>query len=141
MQKLKAGDASPAFICRFDMKYLELSKRLQAIAAYVKQGSAVADIGTDHGYIPVYLAQHNIARRIIAADIRKRPLARAQLSSVEYGVDDRIEFRLTDGLDGLQEAGLDTIIIAGMGGETIAGILERAPWVLTENVRIILQPQ
>ena len=141
MQKLKAGDASPAFICRFDMKYLELSKRLQAIAAYVKQGSAVADIGTDHGYIPVYLAQNNIARRIIAADIRKGPLARAQLSSVEYGVDDRIEFRLTDGLDGLQEAGLDTIIIAGMGGETIAGILERAPWVLTENVRIILQPQ
>lgn len=123
------------------MKYLKLSKRLETIAGYLEQDSAVADIGTDHGYIPVYLAQNNIARRIIATDFRKGPLARAKLSSVEYGVGDRIEFRLTDGLDGLQDQGLDTIIIAGMGGETITGILERAPWVRTDNVRIVLQPQ
>ncbi|NMA25443.1 MAG: SAM-dependent methyltransferase [Clostridiales bacterium] len=123
------------------MKHLKLSKRLETIAGYLEQDSAVADIGTDHGYIPVYLAQNKIARRIIATDIRKGPLARAKLTSVEYGVADRIEFRLTDGLDGLHDQGLDTIIIAGMGGETIAGILERAPWVLSKNVRIILQPQ
>jgi tRNA (adenine22-N1)-methyltransferase len=123
------------------MDNFQLSKRLQIIAAYIEQGSAVADIGTDHGYIPVYLARNNIARRIIAADIRRDPLARARLSAEEYGVGSRIEFLQTDGLDGLQDQGLDTIIIAGMGGETIAGILERAPWTHTDKVRLILQPQ
>jgi tRNA (adenine22-N1)-methyltransferase len=123
------------------MKHLVLSERLGTAAKYVRQDSAVADIGTDHGYIPVYLAQHNIARRIIAADLRKAPLAHARASAQEYGVADRIEFVLTNGLDGLQDKGLDTIIIAGMGGETIAGILDRAPWVRPGNLRLVLQPQ
>ena len=61
-------------MCRYDMKHLILSKRLKAAAEYIEQGAAVADIGTDHGYIPVYLAQNNIAGRIIAADIREGPL-------------------------------------------------------------------
>lgn len=124
-----------------NMKLIGLSNRLGAAASYIKQGAAVADIGTDHGYIPVYLAQRNIARRIIAADVKSGPLTRARLSAEEYGVGDRIEFILTDGLEGLQDQGLDTIVIAGMGGETIAGILERAPWTKASGVRLILQPQ
>jgi tRNA (adenine22-N1)-methyltransferase len=123
------------------MKQLELTERLKAAAKYIEQGAAVADIGTDHGYIPVYLTQHNIARRIIAADLRKGPLARARASAQEYGVADRIEFVLTNGLDGLQDKGLDTIILSGMGGETIAGILDRAPWVRSGSLRLVLQPQ
>lgn len=123
------------------MKHLELSNRLRTIAQYVEKGSAVADIGTDHGYIPVYLAQNNIAIRIIAADVRGGPLARARLSAEEYSVSDRIEFLLADGLEGLQNRKLDTVILAGMGGETIADILDRAPWTRTDKVRLVLQPQ
>jgi tRNA (adenine22-N1)-methyltransferase len=123
------------------MKQIVLSDRLFAVVRYIKQDSAAADVGTDHGFIPVYLAQNNIARRIIAADVRKDPLSRAQASAREYGVSSRIEFVLTDGLLGLEDRGIDTVVAAGMGGETIAGILERAPWIKTADVRLILQPQ
>lgn len=123
------------------MKNIVLSDRLGVIARFIKQDASVADVGTDHGYIPVYLAQNKIARRIIASDVKKGPLEHAMASAEEYGVNDRIEFVLTDGLDTLESAGLDTVIIAGMGGETIAAILEKAPWTRTKNVRLILQPQ
>ena len=137
----KSGGIFPRFLCGFDMKYLVLSKRLETIAKFIQQGAAVADVGTDHGYIPVYLVQNNIAGRVIAADIENGPLLRARASAEEYGVSDRIEFILTDGLDGLRDQGIDTVVIAGMGGETIAGILEKAEWIRTESIRLILQPQ
>lgn len=124
------------------MKQLKLSNRLSAIAAMIKASAeGVTDVGTDHGYLPVWLAQNGIARRIIATDINTGPLARAKASAEEYGVIDRIIFVQTDGLDSLESYGIDTIIIAGMGGETIASILEKAPWTRTDNVRLILQPQ
>lgn len=117
---------------------IHLSLRLAAVAAYAENGLAVADVGTDHGYIPVYLAQKGTAQRIIASDINEGPLMRARLSAEEYGVEDRIEFHLTDGLTGI--SGADTVLIAGMGGDTITGILKEAPWV-KDGVSLVLQPQ
>ena len=123
------------------MKQLKLSNRLGAIAGMLCEAAGVADIGTDHGYLPAWLALYGTARRIVAADIREGPLLRARETAEEYGVSDRVEFILTDGLAGIAEDGLDAIVLTGMGGETIIGILEKAPWVLDPGVRCILQPQ
>lgn len=118
---------------------ITLSKRLSAVCGYINNCSGVIDVGTDHGYIPVYLALNNKAERIVASDINKGPLLNAQKSAEEYGVSDKIEFVLTNGLKGTDHTGIDTVIIAGMGGETIIGILSEAKW--TKDVHLILQPQ
>jgi tRNA (adenine22-N1)-methyltransferase len=123
------------------MKTVKLTKRLNVIAGYIQNGEAVIDIGTDHGYIPIYLAQNGIARSIVATDLREGPLERAKTAAREYGVAERIEFVQTDGLSGIHGIGIDTVVLAGMGGETIAAILEKAQWLLVSNVRLILQPQ
>ncbi len=123
------------------MKQIKLSNRLGAIAAFIGENARVVDVGTDHGYLPVYLAQSGKARRIMATDIRRAPLERAVTTAADFGLSDRIEFALTDGLDGIDGTQFDTVVIAGMGGETIAGILERAPWTKAVHVRLILQPQ
>lgn len=98
-----------------------------------------ADIGTDHGYAAIWLLLHG-AERVTAADIRPGPLAAARLNAEEYGFGGRIRFELCDGLDfeGAEEH--DTVLIAGMGGETIAGIIARAGWTRL-GARLILQPQ
>jgi len=121
------------------MEIIKLSDRLQAIASLVPNGAKVADIGTDHGYIPVWLAQQEIASKLTAADINKGPLAHARLTAAEYGVTDKISFQLCSGLEFDDSSFHDTIIIAGMGGELIASILGAAPW--TKNgAKLILQP-
>ncbi|MGE4353554.1 MAG: tRNA (adenine(22)-N(1))-methyltransferase TrmK [Oscillospiraceae bacterium] len=122
------------------MDKLTLSPRLERIASLVPNGAAVADIGTDHGYIPVWLIQNGVAASMIATDINKGPLSRARSISKAYGLYDRITFILCDGLAGLRPNEADTLIIAGMGGETIIGILAAAPWT-RRYTRIILQPQ
>lgn len=123
-------------------KDFKLSKRLAAVAAFIpRDAGAVADVGTDHGYVPVYLALTGAAHKIIAADVREGPLARAVESAHFNGVFDKIEFIQTDGLEGLEGRGLDTVVMAGMGGETIVSILKRAPWTKEDKVRLILQPQ
>jgi tRNA (adenine22-N1)-methyltransferase len=123
------------------MKKLTLSNRLNTIAAKIGDRAGVADVGTDHGFLPVWIAQHGAARRIVATDIRPGPLGSAKASAAEYGCSDRIEFVLTDGLNGVDPAGLDTVVIAGMGGENIIHILEDAPWTKSEDVLCVLQPQ
>ena len=123
------------------MKILKLSDRLSAVAKYVQTGASVIDVGTDHGYIPVYLAQNGIARRIVASDVKQGPLDRAMRSAAEYGVEDKIEFVLADGLSGADAYGVDTVIMAGMGGETIISILSAAKWAHSKDVCLILQPQ
>ena len=122
------------------MEIIKLSKRLRAIAEFVPHGSSVADIGTDHGYIPVWLAQNNISHKLAAADINRGPLEHAKETAARFGVSDRIRFALCSGLsfDGSNE--YDTIIIAGMGGELIASILEAAPWANQQDTTFILQP-
>lgn len=119
---------------------IKLTKRLEAIKNHISVGANVIDVGTDHGYIPVYLAVNDIANSIIAADINSGPLSKARELAHEYNVTDKMSFVLTDGLRGIEPVA-DTIIIAGMGGETIIGILEAAPWVHDNGVKLILQPQ
>ena len=104
-------------------------------------GASVADIGTDHGHLPVYLAQKGTAGRIIASDISAASLSAAKRSAMDFDVSDAITFHVAPGLDGITPADVDTIVIAGLGGETIISILENAPWTKKHKVTLILQPQ
>jgi len=122
-------------------RVIKLPDRLKAIAGYIDAGAAVADIGTDHGYLPVYLAQTGLARRIIASDISAGSLEAARRSANGYAVAELIEFIVAPGLSGITRADADTIVIAGLGGETITAILRDAPWTRLRKVKLILQPQ
>lgn len=117
---------------------MELSPRLQAVADQVPEGAVFADIGTDHAYLPVWLLLNGRIDHAIAADLREGPLARARETASQYGVTDRVSFRLCDGLTGIRAGETDVIAIAGMGGETIASILAAAPW--TRECELLLQP-
>ena len=120
---------------------MKLSKRLQAIADLITGGAAVADIGTDHGYLPVYLAKSGLYRNIIASDISASSLAAAHRSAANAYVTEAIKFVVAPGLDGIAQTEVDTIVIAGLGGETILDILKNAPWTMLRRVKLILQPQ
>jgi len=122
------------------MRTIKLPARLQTIACFIEEGAAVADIGTDHGFLPVFLAQTGKARRIIASDMSAGSLSAARRSAEKYGVSDMIEFVVAPGLNGVSAGDVDTIVIAGVGGETVISILEEAPWTKTGK-KLILQPQ
>ena len=117
-----------------------MNKRLEAIYALIGEGKGLVDVGTDHGYIPTALAQSGYAGNIIASDIKPGPLQAARRSATSAGVEDKIHFILCDGLDGCDPSAIDTIVIAGMGGDTICGILDRAEWCMTPDYTLILQP-
>ena len=121
-------------------QHLELTARLQAVAELVPPNAALADIGTDHAYLPTWLLLRGSVRRAIAADINRGPLDRAKSTACQYGCADRMDFRLCDGLAQIGPEEADTIVIAGMGGETIAGILQAAPWTKDARYTLILQP-
>ncbi len=120
------------------MKKVALSERLRAVASFVDKGAAVADVGTDHGYIPVWLIQNGITDRVIASDINRGPLANAKRAAASYGAEG-IGFRLCAGLSGIKQEEADTVIIAGMGGEAIAAVIKEAGWDWTGK-KLILQP-
>lgn len=117
-----------------------MSKRLDKIASYVEPGIGVADVGTDHGYIPVMLCKRGYEGSIIGTDINEGPLNKARRSLFEAGFEDRVILKLCDGLEAVEPETVNTIIVAGMGGDTITGILDRAEWCAREDVRLILQP-
>ena len=119
---------------------MELTPRLRALADLVCQGARLADVGTDHAYLPVWLLLRGKIDQAIAADLREGPLSRARETARQYGVEDRISFRLCDGLSAVGEDEADTIAIAGMGGETVAAILAAAPWVWERDCLLLLQP-
>lgn len=110
------------------------------MAAHIPVGAAVIDVGTDHGLIPVYLAQNRLSRRIIASDINSGPLQSAKTLVQETETGDFIRLFVRDGLDGFCRADADCVVIAGMGGENMATILAAAPWT-KDNVMLVLQPQ
>lgn len=122
-------------------KELHLQPRLLRLAELVPTGARLADIGTDHGYIPVYLLQRGAIASAIAADIGEEPLRHAQRTAEECGLAGRIDFRLCDGLSAIAPEEADCVLIAGMGGETIISILEGAPWLRQGGHRLLLQPQ
>lgn len=115
-------------------------ERLLCAASLVRQGSRVADIGTDHAYLPIYLVESGRCVSAIASDIRVGPADSARKNVTTAGLCDRIEVRLGDGLSGITPDEVDDIVIAGMGGETIAAILQGAEWVKDAHYRLILQP-
>ncbi len=119
---------------------LHLQPRLQLLADLVPQGAKLADIGTDHGYLPVYLLQKGRIASAIAADIGQAPLDHARRTAQQYGVGDGLRFLCCDGLRGIGPEDADTVVIAGMGGETILHILSQAPWTKAGSTLLLLQP-
>ena len=120
---------------------MKLTNRLMACAQMVPPDSLAADIGTDHGYLPIYLLKQGICPYVIAADLREMPLAAAKRNAKRAGVYERIRFILSDGLEAVPIESVDTVICAGMGGDCIQGILERKKEVWTPQYGFILQPQ
>lgn len=120
---------------------LPISKRLLCCASMVQPGSRVADIGTDHGYLGIYLLQSGAARHVIACDLRKDPLENARRNAKLFGVDGEMELRLSDGLEKILPDEVDTVVMAGMGGDLIRKILSQCPWRKREGLQFILQPQ
>ncbi|NLC17896.1 MAG: SAM-dependent methyltransferase [Clostridiales bacterium] len=120
---------------------MQLTKRLQAVADFVSSGGRVADVGCDHAYISIYLAENKIARSVIALDINKGPLERAKANIEKYGLDRIIETRLSDGLQRLKPDEADSIVIAGMGGALMVKILSEGHKVMHAAKELILQPQ
>ena len=118
---------------------MKLSKRLQTIADFVKKGAVVADIGTDHAHIPIYLIKNNIISKAYACDINNGPLEKAKENINYYGVKN-IELRLSNGLEKLKTDEADTVIIAGMGGELIIDILEKGRRFFESKRKFILSP-
>ena len=114
-------------------------KRLEAAAKLVRPGAFVADIGTDHAYLPIYLVGKGIATRAIASDINRGPLDRAASNIRAAGLEERITLLLTDGVVGLCGLGITAYIICGMGGELIDSIT-KAPFLRDPSVLLILQP-
>ena len=122
---------------------MKLSQRLLAAASLVTPGSRPADIGTDHGYLPIFLVQKGLAPSALAADINTGPLLRAEEHIRREGLEDKIELRLMDGISGLTpEDEIDTIVIAGMGGALTVRILEGGdPAVIARCRELVLAPQ
>ena len=120
---------------------LPISKRLLCCESMVQSGSRVADIGTDHGYLGIYLLQSGAARHVIACDLRKDPLENARRNAKLFGVDGEMELRLSDGLEKILPDEVDTVVMAGMGGDLIQKILSQCPWRKREGLQFILQPQ
>ena len=119
---------------------LPISKRLLACAAVVEPGQRVADVGTDHGYLAIYLLQSRLASRVLAADVAPQPLARARENARRFGVREGLSFHQCDGVRGLPRD-FDVLLMAGLGAETMVGILRGGPWLRSGGYRLVLQCQ
>ena len=120
---------------------INISNRLKCVASLVNKGARVADIGTDHAYLPIYLVQNGISNKVYACDVRKEPLRRAQLHIDEYGLSDKITTQLCDGLKGINKGDVDTVTICGMGGKLMKSILQAGIDKLGYNTQLVLSAQ
>lgn len=120
---------------------MQISKRLEAVADMVTSGCRLVDVGTDHGYIPIFLMKAGRIPSAIAGDVNRGPLQKAVEHIREYALEDRIETRLSDGLQAMQPGEADSIIIAGMGGPLTVRILKEGKLVADAAKELILQPQ
>ena len=121
------------------LRFFSLDGRLAACAGMLT-GKVMADIGTDHGYLPIWAVWNGIVPAAVAADIRPGPLEAARRNVERYGLQDKIKLRLSDGLADISPCEADDVVIAGMGGELIARIVGAAPWLRQEEKTLILQP-
>lgn len=119
---------------------MKISKRLIQVANTVTPGNKVTDIGTDHGYVPIYLIKNKLADYVIAMDVNIGPLKRAEENIKEYGYGDYIETRLSNGFEKIKPKEADVAVIAGMGGELIKKILIQGKDVVDELKELVLSP-
>lgn len=117
-----------------------LDARLSCAASFVRVGAVLADIGTDHGYLPIFLLSRGVIERAVLCDVNSGPLASARENVGAAGLLSRCEFVLTDGAAALAGRGITDYTICGMGGELIADIIDRAPHLFDPSVRLVLQP-
>lgn len=120
---------------------VKISNRLTTAAALVTQGYTLADVGTDHGYIPIYLLQQKKIPAAIAMDINEGPLERAKEHIALYGLQAYIQTRLSDGVAALKPGEVEAVLIAGMGGGLVMHILKDGEKVCQSAKELILQPQ
>ena len=120
---------------------MELSKRLQAVADLVSDGMVVADVGTDHGYIPIYLIETKKSPKAFAMDVNKGPLLRAKEHIAEHGLISSIETRLSDGVRALKKGECECVVVAGMGGALTIKIMEEGKDIFRDLKEFVLQPQ
>ena len=117
---------------------IPLSPRLHACCNFITPGDRVADVGTDHGYLGIWLLQNGLAEHVIASDIGEGPLSAAKTNAERFGLADRMTFCISDGVQAVPQD-FDTLVIAGMGAQTMVHILENGPWL--PGRKLILQPQ
>lgn len=123
------------------MSKIHLSIRMKTVADMVIPGGVIADIGCDHAFVSIYLIEHQIAKKVIASDVRTGPISIASNNVTKSGLEDHIDIRLGNGLETLQPQEADTIIIAGMGGILMNQIIERREQVAKSVKQLVLQPQ
>lgn len=117
-----------------------LDSRLSAVADLVRSGTRFADVGTDHAYLPAFLLMRSKIEYAVCSDLRKGPLKNAEETVNKYGVADKVDLRLSDGLDAYKQGEVNEIAIAGMGGLLISEFIERTEWLKTPDIHLILQP-
>jgi len=117
-----------------------INKRLLVCSELVRAGSVLADVGTDHAYLPIYLLEKGIIERAIASDINQGPLNKARENIERAGFIHKVELCLCNGAAALSGAGATDYAVCGMGGELIAEIIEHAPHLKDKNINLILQP-
>ena len=118
-----------------------LSKRMMCLANMVTPGKRIADIGCDHALVSIYLVSKGISPKVLAMDIGEGPLEAAKANIEKYGLSESIETRLSDGMSELKPGETDGAVIAGMGGLTIVGILERGLHNIKPGYELVLSPQ
>ena len=118
----------------------KINKRLLAATKMVREGAVLADIGTDHAYLPIYLLSEGKIERAVLADINRGPLCKAEENARASGFLSSVELCLTDGAAALSGKGITDYAICGMGGELIADIIDRAEQLRDREIRLILQP-
>ena len=116
-----------------------MNKRLQIISEYISNKGFV-DVGTDHGYLPIHMAENGYKGKIFASDVNADPLNKAIRNAKEAGLSDKIDFFLCDGLEKCPRDEIDTIVVAGMGGDMIVKILDEGYWCMSSDYKLILQP-
>ncbi len=123
-------------------KKLTIDGRLMAAASFVRDGAVVADVGTDHAFLPISLIIDGRIGHAVASDINSGPLSRAKINSEKYGVSDKVEFVLVGGIpdDECRRMNVTDIVICGMGGELIESIISSSAYVKNKEIRLILQP-
>lgn len=122
------------------MESVKINDRLLSAVPFVREGMRLADIGTDHAYLPIHLVMSGKIESAVAADINQGPLDKALENIHKNGLEEKISTVLCDGLKKVESSLVDDIAIFGMGGELIVKIIDEAPWLKSEEKRLILQP-